>query len=126
VLDNILLPYRISAALTLDATARERAETLARRVGIADHLRRYPGKLSQGERQRVAVCRAVLPAPPLLLADEPTGNLDPVNAGLVLDMLLELAAESGATLLTVTHNHELLPLFGRVIDIKDLAGAPGE
>jgi ABC-type lipoprotein export system ATPase subunit len=123
VLDNILLPYRISAALSLDSTVRERAESLAQRVGIADKLRRHPGKLSQGERQRVAVCRAVLPQPPLLLADEPTGNLDPVNAGLVLDILLDLAAESGATLLTVTHDHDLLPRFGRVIDIKQLAGA---
>jgi ABC-type lipoprotein export system ATPase subunit len=123
VLDNILLPYRISAALSLDSAVRARAESLADRVGIADKLQRWPGKLSQGERQRVAVCRAVLPGPPLLLADEPTGNLDPVNAGLVLDILLDLAAESGATLLTVTHDHDLLPRFGRVIDIKQLSGA---
>ena len=88
---------------------------------IADKLRRRPGELSQGERQRVAVCRAVLPGPPLLLADEPTGNLDPHNAGLVLDLLMELAAESGATLLTVTHDHDLLPRFGRVVDLRELA-----
>jgi putative ABC transport system ATP-binding protein len=121
VLDNILLPYRISSALTLDAVVRDRAVSLARRVGLEDKLRRYPGKLSQGERQRVAVCRAVLPGPPLILADEPTGNLDPVNAGLVLDLLLELAAESNATLLTVTHDHGLLPRFQRIIDIKQLS-----
>ena len=84
VLDNILLPYRINAALVLDAAAWQRARQLAAEVGIADKLKRYPRQLSQGERQRVAVCRAVLPQPTLLLADEPTGNLDPANKGRVL------------------------------------------
>ncbi|MHC5114145.1 MAG: ABC transporter ATP-binding protein [Planctomycetota bacterium] len=122
VLDNMLLPYRISGALRLDEDVRGRARGLAERIGIGDKLRRLPDRLSQGERQRVAVCRAVLPGPPLLLADEPTGNLDPANAGRVLDLLLELAAESGATLLTVTHDHGQLDHFERVIDIETLAG----
>lgn len=119
VRDNILLPYRINPALVLDRAVRERAAELAVRMGIGDKLGRPASKLSQGEKQRVAVCRALLSEPELLLADEPTGNLDPGNKGRVLDLLLAYAAESGATLLTVTHDHDLLGRFGRVIDFKD-------
>jgi ABC-type lipoprotein export system ATPase subunit len=118
VLDNILLPYRINPSLRLDRSVRERARSLADRVGIVDKLSRHPGHLSQGERQRVAVCRAVLPEPSLLLADEPTGNLDPVNSDRVMEILFDLASRSGATLLTVTHERDLLPRFERVIDFK--------
>jgi len=118
VLDNILLPYRINAALALDAAARQRAEQLADEVGISDKLKRYPRQLSQGERQRVAVCRAVLPQPTLLLADEPTGNLDPANKGRVLDILFDYAGRTGTTLITVTHDHDLLERFDRVVDFK--------
>jgi putative ABC transport system ATP-binding protein len=125
VLDNILLPYRIHPGLRLDRAARDRARALAERLGIGGKLGRRPGRLSQGERQRAAVCRALVTEPSLLLADEPTGNLDPVNTGLVLDALFELAAESGATLLTVTHDHELLPRFDRVVDFKAFQQPPG-
>ena len=74
----------------------------------------------------MAVCRAVLPEPVLLFADEPTGNLDPVNAARVLDILFGFAERSGSTLVTVTHDHELLPRFERVVDFKGLhvAAAP--
>ena len=126
VLDNILLPYRINPSLQLEKSVRERAEGLAEQMGIADQLRRYPSKLSQGERQRAAVCRAVLPEPTLLLADEPTGNLDPANKGRVLDILFDYVAENGATLLTVTHDHDLLPRFQRVIDFKQFGVVAGE
>ncbi len=126
VLDNILLPYRINPSLQLEKPVRERAEGLAEQMGIADQLRRYPSKLSQGERQRAAVCRAVLPEPTLLLADEPTGNLDPANKGRVLDILFDYVAENGATLLTVTHDHDLLPRFQRVIDFKQFGVVAGE
>jgi putative ABC transport system ATP-binding protein len=125
VLDNITLPYRIHPALRLDDAARDRAQALASRLGIGDKLARRPGHLSQGERQRAAVCRSLVTGPSLLLADEPTGNLDPVNTGLVLDALFELAAESGAALLTVTHDHELLPRFDRVVDFKAFQQPPG-
>ena len=128
VLDNILLPYRINPALRLDSAVRERAASLAGQMGIGDKLRRHPSKLSQGERQRVAVCRAVLPEPALLLTDEPTGNLDPANKGRVLDLILEHVGQSGATLVTVTHDHDLLDHFDRIIDIKDFGviGGPPE
>ena len=123
VLDNVLLPYRIHSALSLDESVRERARGLARRVGIADKLDRYPRKLSQGERQRVAVCRSVLPEPAILLADEPTGNLDPSNKNRVLDILFDFIEEHGTTLVAVTHDHELLPRFERVIDFRELVAS---
>ena len=120
VMDNILLPLRIGSGLRVTAELRERARELAGHVGIGGKLQRYPGQLSQGERQRVAVCRALLLRPPLVLADEPTGNLDPSNKSLVVDLLLEYAQSSGATLVTVTHDLELLSHFGRVLDFQQV------
>jgi ABC-type lipoprotein export system ATPase subunit len=120
VLDNILLPYRINRALELNDTVRDRARTLAAEMGLGDKLVRFPSKLSQGERQRVAVCRALLPEPALLMADEPTGNLDPTNKSRVLDLLFDYAERTNTTLLTVTHDHDLLPRFERVVDIAEL------
>jgi putative ABC transport system ATP-binding protein len=128
VLDNVLLPYRISPALRLEPAVRERAVELARDVGIGDKLDRYANLLSQGEKQRVAVCRALLARPPLILADEPTGNLDPANKDHVLDILFDYTRSSEATLVTVTHDHDLLGRFDRVIDFRtfyDLGGAGG-
>ena len=117
-LDNVLLPYRIHPALRLEPGVCDRAVALAERLGIGQVLGRLPRRLSQGERQRVAVCRALVTAPSILLADEPTGNLDPANKGRVVDALFAIAKESGATLLTVTHDHDLLPRFDRTIDVK--------
>ena len=126
VLDNVLLPYRINPSLRLEPRVRERAVTLARRVGVGDKLDRNARRLSQGERQRAAVCRALIAEPALLLADEPTGNLDPANKDRVLDILFEEARASGATLLSVTHDRDLLERFGRVIDFKAFyAGGAG-
>lgn len=122
VLDNILLPYRINATLRLTPQVRDRASLLARNVGIADKLGRHPDKLSQGEKQRVAVCRALLTEPALLLADEPTGNLDPGNKGRVLDILFDYAERSGATLVTVTHDLDQVDRFNRVVDFRQFPG----
>jgi len=122
VLDNVLLPYRINRSLKLDATVRQRAVDLLDSVGIGDMHDRYPDQLSQGEKQRVAVCRALLVNPPLLLADEPTGNLDPANKGRVLDILLDYATENEATLVTVTHDSNLLSRFERIIDFSEFLG----
>jgi ABC-type lipoprotein export system ATPase subunit len=125
VLDNVLLPYRINPSLRLDAGVRRRATALAERVGIGDKLDRLATRLSHGERQRAAVCRALVTEPELVLADEPTGNLDPGNKGRVLDILFDDADERGTTLLTVTHDRDLLDRFGRVIDFKSFhASAP--
>jgi len=118
VLDNILLPYRINTSLELTKAVRQRASELAEMMGIGDKASRNVRRLSQGEKQRVAVCRALLAEPPLLLADEPTGNLDPTNKDRVLDILVEYAESKGSTLVTVTHDHDLLSRFERIIDFK--------
>jgi len=122
VLDNIMLPYRINSSLVLKGEVWSRAKGLAEEVGIGDKLNRHPRELSQGERQRVAVCRALLTEPAMVLADEPTGNLDPTNKGKVLTMLLDYAERKGATLVTVTHDYDLLEYFQRVIDFKEFYG----
>ena len=115
VLQNILLPYRLGS-LKLDTEARNRARELAGELGIGKLLRRSIHRLSHGERQRVAICRALVTRPACLLADEPTGNLDPVNKRGILDALLDAARNHEAAVLAVTHDHELLPSFDRVID----------
>jgi putative ABC transport system ATP-binding protein len=120
VLDNILLPVLIGSAVSLSPAIRERARQLAEQMGIADKLSRPITRLSQGERQRVAVARALLLRPPLLLADEPTGNLDPNNKGRVLSLLLDYAGQEGAGLITVTHDSTLLDRFSRVLDFSTL------
>jgi len=130
VLDNILLPYRINRSLRLNSQARTRAEQLAREVGLAELLLRRPSQLSQGERQRVAVCRALVTNPKLVLADEPTANLDPGNAARVLDALDQHAKQQGATLVVVTHDQDVTARFDRTIDVASFckplqATAPG-
>jgi ABC-type lipoprotein export system ATPase subunit len=122
VLDNIVLPYRINSSLVLKGQVWSRAKGLAEEVGIGHKLNRHPRELSQGERQRVAVCRALVTEPAIILADEPTGNLDPTNKGKVLSILLEYAEQKGATLVTVTHDHDLLKYFQRIIDFKEFYG----
>ena len=119
VLDNILHPYRITRSLKLTPQVRLHAETLAERMGIDDKLTRRIDRLSQGEQQRVAICRALLPAPRLILADEATGNLDPRNKQQILELLFQSVDDHEATLLAVTHDHELLPHFDRVIDFHE-------
>ena len=116
VLDNILLPYRTSPALTLDGGVRKRADELAGMLGIGDKLGRYVHHLSQGERQRVAICRALLPAPELILADEPTGNLDPENTETVLELLFDYVKSNRTTLVSVTHELHLIDRFDEIID----------
>ncbi|MBW1841532.1 MAG: ABC transporter ATP-binding protein [Deltaproteobacteria bacterium] len=119
VLDNILHPFRITGALTLDNTVHRRAEALAGDMGIEDKLRRNANDLSQGEKQRAAICRALLTRPKLILADEATGNLDPENKTRILDLLFRSVEEHDATLVAVTHDHELLERFDRVVDFRD-------
>ncbi len=121
-LDNVLLPYRLTRALRLDDAARARAESLLQRTGLGGKGSRRADRLSQGERQRVAVCRALVVEPEVLLADEPTGNLDTDNKGRILDLLLGCADEAGAALLVVTHDRDLLPRFERSFDVRELSG----
>jgi putative ABC transport system ATP-binding protein len=119
VFDNVLHPYRITGALKLDQAVRGRAEALTQEMGISDKLKRNPNDISHGEKQRVAICRALLPQPRLILADEATGNLDPDNKTRILDLLFRAVQEHDTTLVAVTHDHELLKRFDRVVDFKE-------
>ena len=121
VRDNILHPFRIGAGQGLGPEALERLHELAQSMGIADKLKKRPAKLSQGEKQRAAICRALITAPRLILADEATGNLDPANKERILDLLFSHLDKSGATLVAVTHDHQLLPRFSRVLDFMDFS-----
>ena len=118
ILDNILLPYRINPSLTLTGEVRSRARALSEKMGLSDKLKRNVTKLSQGEMQRVAICRALLTEPRLLLADEPTGNLDPTNKELTIQTLFDYAEWHESTLVMVTHDHSLLSGFDSVIDLE--------
>ena len=119
VFDNIIHPYRITGALALYTGVKRRAAALAEEMGIGDKLKRMANDLSQGEKQRAAICRALLPHPKVILTDEATGNLDPENKERILDLLFQAVEEHDATLLAVTHDHELLKRFDRIVDFKD-------
>lgn len=120
VLDNILLPYRLDPGLQLDRAASDRALALVKEVGLGDKVRRRVTQLSQGERQRVAIARALVTGGQLVMADEPTGNLDPRNKKRILDLLFDQVKARGITLVAVTHDHSLLDRFDRVIDFASL------
>jgi ABC-type lipoprotein export system ATPase subunit len=121
VYENILLPYRLNRALRLTPEVSRRAEQLAVDTGLAHRLRYFPHRLSQGEKQRAAICRAMLPEPPLLLADEPTGNLDPAAKQQVIDLLFAQLDRTRATMLMVTHDMEVAARFPRIVNCRDFA-----
>jgi putative ABC transport system ATP-binding protein len=127
VRENIELPFAIEPRLRAGERAGRvgRVEPLAERLGIGGLLSRRPRRLSHGERQRVAIARALVVGPRLLLADEPTGNLDPGTGAEVLDSFFAEADRLGTTVVLVTHDHGLLPRFGRVVDLAALAAAGG-
>lgn len=122
--ENILVPFRISCSLGLTTEARLRCEFLAERAGITRHLGKYPGQLSQGERQRAALCRGLVTSPRLILADEPTGNLDPQNQDCIVALLLDEAKAIGSSVVMITHDPGLLHRFDRSIYLQQLL-APG-
>lgn len=121
VLENILLPYRLNPALRLTPEIKNRAKQLADETGIAHRLCHLPHCLSHGEKQRVAICRAMLPEPPLLLADEPTGNLDPIAKQHIVDLLFQQVDRTAATLVFVTHDTEIASRFPRVINSSEFS-----
>jgi putative ABC transport system ATP-binding protein len=124
ILENVMLPWFI-AGKDNRPEVHKRATKLLRDVGLASRTASRPGDLSQGEQQRVAVCRAMLNNPALLLADEPTGNLDRENKLKVVDILLQQARQNDSTLLMVTHDESLLDRFDTVQDIRMLARPGG-
>ena len=113
--ENITFPARLAG----DAEAVEKSALLLDRVGLLHRARSYPHQLSGGEKQRTAICRALINGPRVLFADEPTGNLDSANGRGILEILLDLRRERGATLVMVTHNSEMSAPADRVITLKD-------
>lgn len=120
VTENVMLPWYISGS-GRKVDRQKRAVDLLCGVGLESKQNTMPGELSQGEQQRVAVCRAMLNNPPLLLADEPTGNLDKENKQNVVDLLIEQARQNNTTLLMVTHDESLLGKFDAVLDMRRVA-----
>ena len=114
-LENVMFP----AELKGDPDARRKAQTLLARVGLSERGSSFPHQLSGGEKQRCAICRALINEPRIIFADEPTGNLDSVNGAAVLELLLELQRERDTTLLLVTHSPEISLRADRVVTLKD-------
>jgi lipoprotein-releasing system ATP-binding protein len=114
-LENVMMPGLLAGG-SMDAL-RPRAAAILEEVGLAERLDQRVGKLSGGERQRVAVARALVLEPPLILADEPTGNLDPDTAERVHELLIGLNRAHGAALVVVTHNYALARRMGRVLEL---------
>ena len=110
-LENVMLPLELAGA----GDAAAAAEVMLRRVGLGERLRHYPKTLSGGEQQRVALARAFVMQPQLLLADEPTGNLDAATGAEVINLLFELNAERGTTLILVTHDDVLAQRCSRIV-----------
>ena len=114
--ENVLLPHELAGG---DSRGPVRARELLERVGLGGRLDHYPVQLSGGEQQRVALARAFMTRPPILMADEPTGNLDTVNGTQILDLLLEMNQREQTTLVLVTHDHELARHADRIITLRD-------
>ena len=114
--ENVLLPMELAGA---DAGGRDRARELLERVGLGGRSDHYPVQLSGGEQQRVALARAFALRPPILLADEPTGNLDSATGSAVLELLLALNREQGTTMVLVTHEPSLAESADRRIVLRD-------
>jgi putative ABC transport system ATP-binding protein len=114
-LENVLLPYE----LNLEGNGLEQARRRLDEVGLTERMDHYPVQLSGGEQQRVALARAFVAEPPIVMADEPTGNLDSANGRMVLDLLLERNRKAGTTLVLVTHDPEVASRADRKIVLKD-------
>jgi putative ABC transport system ATP-binding protein len=113
--ENIMFPAELQGL----GNAEEKARQLLERVGLSDRADNLPNQLSGGEKQRVSLCRAMINAPKLLFADEPTGNLDSKNGRIVFEQLVEMKTEQGATLILVTHNPEFSATADRVLRLRD-------
>lgn len=114
-LENVSIPLELAG----DAGARRRADELLQAVGLGHRVSHYPVQLSGGEQQRVAVARAFACRPPILLADEPTGNLDSATGQQVIELIMALHRDVGTTLVLVTHDHDLAASMERVITLRD-------
>ncbi|MBK6906580.1 MAG: ATP-binding cassette domain-containing protein [Rhodocyclaceae bacterium] len=113
-LENVMLPLELAGVLSA-REARASAQQMLTRVGLGERLGHYPKHLSGGEQQRVALARAFAPRPQLLLADEPTGNLDAATGTAIIELMFQMNAEAGTTLILVTHDDRLAARCGRVL-----------
>lgn len=113
-LENVAVPLELSGV----ADAFERAKVELDTIGLSDRVNHYPAELSGGEQQRVAIARALVPGPAILLADEPTGNLDAANGALITDLLFETQASRGTTLVLVTHDLKLAERSSRIAQLQ--------
>jgi len=118
-LENVLLPYELNDESGGRSSGIARARQLLNSVGLAERMDHYPVQLSGGEQQRVALARAFILRPPIVLADEPTGNLDTVNGQHILELLLQLNHAEGTTLVLVTHDPALAQHATRIITLRD-------
>jgi ABC-type lipoprotein export system ATPase subunit len=118
-LENVMMPLSYTAKNLSDRECRKRAEALLQRVGLGERMHHEPSQLSGGQQQRVAIARALVNHPPLLFADEPTGNLDSRTSEEILMMFRKLNAEEGITIILVTHDAEVASYAKRVIRIRD-------
>ena len=119
VMDNLILPYKINKSLVLDAEIKDKAKEIANRIGIGNKLDQHPKQLSGGERQRLAIARALITSPPLIIADEPTGNLDEKTSNIVMDEITDQVSYTNSTLIMISHNNELISSFDEIIDIQE-------
>ena len=119
VMDNLILPYKINKSLVLDAEIKDKAKEIANRIGIGNKLDQHPKQLSGGERQRLAIARALITSPPLIIADEPTGNLDEKTSNIVMDEITDQVSYTNSTLIMISHNNELISSFDETIDIQE-------
>lgn len=119
VMDNLILPYKINKSLSLDEEIKDKAKEIANRIGIGNKLDQHPKQLSGGERQRLAIARALITSPPLIIADEPTGNLDDKTSNIVMDEITDQVSYTNSTLIMISHNNELISSFDEIIDIQE-------
>lgn len=119
VMDNLILPYKINKSLVLDSEIKDKAKEIANRIGIGNKLDQHPKQLSGGERQRLAIARALITSPPLIIADEPTGNLDEKTSNIVMDEITDQVSYTNSTLIMISHNNELISSFDEIIDIQE-------
>ena len=119
VMDNLVLPYKINKSLSLDEEIKDKAKEIANRIGIGNKLDQHPKQLSGGERQRLAIARALITSPPLIIADEPTGNLDDKTSNIVMDEITDQVSYTNSTLIMISHNNELISSFDEIIDIQE-------